>query len=378
MKVPMLDLRAQYRSIQEEIEGALREVLESGQFILGPQVEALEREVAAYCGCSFAVGVASGTDALHLALRACGVGPGDGVITSPFTFIATAEAISYVGAVPLFADIDPRSFNLDPNRVEDLLRGRARASVRGSEARIKALLPVHLYGRAADMTALGELASAWDLKLIEDCAQAIGSEHSGRRVGSFGQMGCFSFFPTKNLGAYGDGGMITTDDPALAERVRRLRQHGSRIRYLHEELGFNSRLDEIQASILRVKLRYLDSWIEGRRRIAQLYRQSLDWGPIQTPEDDPAGRHIYHQFTLRVPRRDDLKEHLQKKGIATMIYYPLPLHLQKAYTHLGYREGDLPQSEKAAREVLSLPIYPELSPEQVGFVARTIREFYQT
>jgi dTDP-4-amino-4,6-dideoxygalactose transaminase len=377
MKVPMLDLVAQYQTIKEEIDQAMAEVVRSGQFILGPQVQALEKELASYCQCSFAVGVASGTDALHLALRACGIGEGDGVITPPFTFIATTEAISYVGARPIFADIEADTFNLNVNQVEDLLKGRAKSPRLSSQGRPKAVLPVHLYGRSADMTTLEELASTHGLKVIEDCAQAIGSEHKARRAGSFGQAGCFSFFPTKNLGGYGDGGMITTNDADLADRFRVLRQHGSRVRYYHEELGFNSRLDEIQAGILRAKLRHLDSWIEGRRKIADLYRQHLSWEPILTPSDDPEGRHIYHQFTIRVAQRDALQEYLKGKGVASMVYYPVPLHRQKVYADLGHEEGDFPESEKAAKEVLSLPIYPELTPEQAAFICEAIRGFYQ-
>ena len=377
MKVPMLDLVAQYQPIKEEIDQAVAKVIQSGQFILGPEVSALEQELADYCQCAHAVGVASGTDALHLALRACGIGEGDGVITSPFTFIATAEAISYLGAIPIFLDIDQESFNLDPNQVEDFLKGRSGVVRSVPKAKPKAILPVHLYGRSADMTALMKLASAFGLKVVEDCAQAIGTEHLGQRVGSFGDAGCFSFFPTKNLGGYGDGGMVTTRDAHLPERVRILRQHGSRTRYYHDEVGFNSRLDEIQAAILRVKLRYLDSWIAGRRRIADLYRSSLRGGSIIVPLDDGQGRHIYHQFTIRAPQRDALQVHLRERGIATMIYYPVPLHQQKAYAHLGCREGDLPRSEKAAQEVLSLPIYPELTPEQIGLVAETILDFFQ-
>jgi len=377
MKLPMLDLVAQYRTIKEEVDRAVAEVIESGQFILGPQVQALETELASYCQCSYAVGVASGTDALHLSLRACGIGEGDGVITSPFTFIATAEAISYVGATPIFLDIDKETFNLSPNQVEDFLKGRVKSPYSGSKRRPKAIIPVHLYGRSAEMTDLKEVASAFDLKMIEDCAQAIGTEQGGRRAGSFGEAGCFSFFPTKNLGGYGDGGMITTNDGGMAEQIRILRQHGSRTRYYHEDLGFNSRLDEIQAAILRVKLRHLDAWIEGRQKVAELYRQNLQQVPILTPQDDPRGRHIYHQFTIRVPQRDALQSYLKERGVATMIYYPLPLHQQKVYSRLGYREGDLPESEKAAQEVLSLPVYPELTTEQIVFVAETISGFFR-
>ena len=375
MKVSMLDLVAQYAKIKEEIDRAIAEVIESGQFILGPQVKALEQEMASYCQCPYAVGVASGTDALHLALRACGVGKGDGVITSPFTFIATAEAISYIGAIPIFLDIDKDTFNLDPNQVEDFLKGRLKSPGWTSRKRPKAILPVHLYGRSADMRALMEIASQYDLKVIEDCAQAIGAEHGGQKVGSFGQAGCFSFFPTKNLGGYGDGGMVTTQDAQLAEKLKILRQHGSRTRYYHEELGFNSRLDEIQAAILRVKLRHLDAWTEGRRRIADLYRRELQDGGVVVPLDDPQGRHVYNQFTLRVPRRDALQIFLKEREIATMIYYPVSLHQQKVYRDLGYGDGNLPRSELAAREVISVPVHPELAPEQVAFVADTIRSF---
>jgi dTDP-4-amino-4,6-dideoxygalactose transaminase len=377
MKVPMLDLVAQYAMIKEEVDRAVAEVIESGQFILGPQVKALEEEMANYCHCPHAVGVASGTDALHLALRACGVGEGDGVITSPFTFIATAEAISYVGAIPIFLDIDRNTFNLDPNQVEDFLRGRLTSPGWSITKRPKAILPVHLYGRAADMKPLLDIALRYDLRLIEDCAQAVGAEHGGQRVGSFGQAGCFSFFPTKNLGGYGDGGMVTAQDARLAERIRVLRQHGSRTRYYHEELGFNSRLDEMQAAVLRVKLRHLDVWTEGRREIAGQYRQKMGEGSAVSPLDDLQGRHVYNQFTLRAPRRDALQTYLRERGIATMIYYPVPLHQQKVYAGLGYGNGHLPESELAAQEVISLPVHPELVPEQVTFVAHAIRSFYE-
>ena len=377
MKVSILDLVAQYATIKEEIDRAVAGVIASGQFILGPQVKALEQEMASYCQTSHAVGVASGTDALHLALRACGIGEGEGVITSPFTFIATAEAISYIGAIPIFLDIEKDGFNLDPNQVEDFLKGRLKSPGWTSRKRPKAILPVHLYGRSADMRALMEIASQYGLKVIEDCAQAIGAEHGGQKVGSFGQAGCFSFFPTKNLGGYGDGGMVTTQDGDLAERLRTLRQHGSRVRYYHEELGFNSRLDEIQAAILRVKLRYLETWIGDRRRIADFYRQALRDGNVVAPPDDPQGRHVYNQFTLRVPRRDALQNYLKERGIATMIYYPRSLHQQKVYAGRGYEEGDLPQSELAAQEVISLPVHPELTPEQTAFVAETVRSFYR-
>jgi dTDP-4-amino-4,6-dideoxygalactose transaminase len=365
MDIPILDLKAQYMAHREEIDNAILGVVESGQFILGAHVKALETEIADYVGCRHAVGVASGTDALQLALAALGIGSGDEVITTPFTFIATASTISHAGAVPVFVDIDPRTFNLVPELVEEAVTPRT-----------KAILPVHLFGQCAEMEPLLEIARRHGLKVIEDAAQAIGAEENGQRAGSFGDIACFSFYPTKNLGAYGDGGMVTTNDPELAEKVDLLRRQGSKKKYLNEVLGFNSRLDEIQAALLRVKLKYLDEWVEGRQRVAHRYGELLDGVGVATPYERPGVRHVYHQYTIRAPRRDELQAHLKERGIGTMIYYPVPLHRLPLYGGLGYAEGSLPVSEQAAGEVLSLPMYPELSSEQIQTVVGAIVRFY--
>jgi dTDP-4-amino-4,6-dideoxygalactose transaminase len=364
MPIPVLDLKTQYQRICREIEEAVRGVLESGHFILGPNVTALETEMASFFGVARAATLASGTDALHLAVRACGIGPGDGVVTSPFTFVATATAISYTGARPIFADIQAGSFNLDPARVADVLAGR------GPQAgtRVKAIIPVHLYGQPADMQPLLALAREHGLRVIEDAAQAIGAEYRGRRVGGLGDVGCFSFYPTKNLGAFGDGGLATTQDPALGEHILRLRVYGGRERYIHDELGFNSRLDEIQAAILRVKLKYLAEWNTRRRAIAVRYRRGLAGLGVAVPAEVPDTVHVYHQFAIRVSERDAVQRRLGDLGVRTTIYYPVPLHLQPMYRDLGYRAGDFPEAEQAAREVLCLPIYPELTDAQVDEV----------
>ncbi len=365
MDIPILDLKAQYLAYRQEIDGAILAAIESGHLILGPNVKALEEEIAAYVGCRYGIGVASGTDALQLALAALQIGPGDEVITTPFTFVATASTISRAGATPVFVDIDPCTFNLVPELVEKAVTPRT-----------KAIVPVHLFGQTAEMGPLLEIARRHGLRLIEDAAQAIGAEEGGQRAGSFGDIGCFSFYPTKNLGAYGDGGMVTTHDPELAERVDMLRRHGSKKKYYNELLGFNSRLDEIQAALLRVKLRYLDDWTEKRQQIAHRYNELLAEVPVETPYERPQARHVYHQYTIRAPHRDELQAYLQKQGIGTMVYYPVPLHRLPLYADLGYPEGSLPASERAAREVLSLPIYPELSDEQIQRVVGAIRRFY--
>ena len=362
--IPILDLKAQYQSIKDEIDAAVLGVMESGQFVLGPNVKALEAEVAEYVGCRYGIGVASGTDALRLALTALGIGPGDEVITTPFTFVATANTISHTGARPVFVDIDPRTFNIAPAAVEAAITQRT-----------KAIVPVHLYGQPAEMSAIMDIARRHNLYVIEDCAQAIGAEENGRRVGSFGDVACFSFYPTKNLGAYGDGGMVTTNHPQIAERVDVLRRHGGKTKYYHEVLGFNSRLDEIQAALLRVKLRHLDHWQAQRRRVAARYDELLAALDVETPFVRAGVTHVYHQYTIRTPRRDALRQFLKDRGIGTMVYYPLPLHLQKMYQDLGYVEGSLPASEGAAREVLSLPMYPELTEEQIQRVVEAIAEF---
>jgi dTDP-4-amino-4,6-dideoxygalactose transaminase len=363
--IPILDLKAQYESIKGEINAAMAGVLLSTQFILGPAVRDLEQQVATYCGCKYGVGVASGTDALRLTLTALGIGPGDEVITTPFTFIATANTISHCGARPVFVDIDPRTYNIDPTAIETAITERT-----------KAIVPVHLYGQPADMDPIVELAEAHGLYVIEDAAQAVGAHYQGRRVGSIGHAGCFSFYPTKNLGAYGDGGMVVTNDVALAEKIDVLRRQGGKKKYHAEVLGFNSRLDSLQAAILGVKLKYLDEWNEGRRRVAQRYNELLPGLPVTTPYESPDVYHVYHQYTIQAEQRDALAAYLKERGIGTMIYYPVPLHLQKLYASLGYKEGSLPASEAASREVLSLPMYPELTEAQHQEVARAIWEFY--
>ncbi|MEQ1947732.1 MAG: DegT/DnrJ/EryC1/StrS family aminotransferase [Bryobacteraceae bacterium] len=369
MTVPLLDLQAQFAPMREDILREVTRVIDSQRFILGPDVEALEKDIAPYCGATYAIGCANGTDALFLALLAHGIGQGDPVITTPYTFFATAGAISRIGARPVFVDIDPKTFNLDPNQLEKVLRVTPGA---------KAILPVHLYGGAADLDPICKLAAECGVPVIEDAAQAIGSEYKGRRVGAIGSIGCFSFFPSKNLGGFGDGGLLTTNDKALADKLMALRVHGTTGVYMHEWVGINSRLDALQAAILRIKLRHLDAWTEGRRRNADLYRELLNDGPVQTPA--PAHyqtRHIYNQFVIRAKDRDKLKSYLGQQGIGTAIYYPLSLHLQNCFAYLGYRTGDFPESEKASQETLALPIYAELTREQVESVSQSIRAFYQ-
>jgi dTDP-4-amino-4,6-dideoxygalactose transaminase len=370
MPVPLLDLKAQYDTIAAEVEAAVLEVLRSQHFILGPRVEAFERECAAYCAVPHALGVSSGTDALLLALMALGIGPGDEVITSPFSFFATAGCVARAGGRPVFADIDPVTFNVDPAAVEARVTDRT-----------KAILPVHLFGQCADMDPILDLARRRGLHVVEDAAQAIGAEHGGRRAGSMGDVGCFSFFPSKNLGGAGDGGLVTCRDPDLHDRMRRLRNHGAQPKYLHRDVGGNFRLDAIQAAVLSVKLPLLDAWTAGRRRNADAYRERLrdleDAGRLVMPREAPGGRHIYNQFTLRVPgRRDALASHLSRLGIGTEVYYPLPLHLQECFASLGYGRGDLPEAERASAEALSIPIFPELTGAQLDEVAAGIRSFF--
>ncbi len=373
MKIPILDLQRQYQSIKNEIDGAIARVIESGQFILGSEVQAFEREVAQYVGVRHAIGVASGTDALWLSLKAAGIGPGDRVIVPSFTFFATAGTVCHVGATPVFTDIDPKTFNVNPNHVLDLLESDAQL-----QAQTKAIIPVHLYGQAADMDELLEIARRYELTVIEDAAQAIGAEYRVRAVGAIGHLGCFSFFPTKNLGAYGDGGLVVTNDDALAERVRLLRVHGSKPKYHHHLVGTNSRLDALQAAVLRVKLAHLDEWTRARQRHAASYDELLAGiNGITVPHRSSERTHIFHQYTIRVAggRRDALREFLNERGIATEVYYPLPLHLQPCFRHLGYEEGQLPESEQASREVLSLPIFPELTGEEREHIIRNVQEF---
>lgn len=360
--IPMVDLKAQYADLREEIEEGFRDVLDGAQFILGPNVQALEDEVAYYLGASHAVSCGSGTDALHLALAALGVGPGDEVITTPFTFVATAEAIRYVGATPIFVDIDNRTFNIDLNQVESAIGPRTRA-----------IMPVHLFGQPLDMPALIEMAGRRGVLVVEDCAQSFGASASGRMTGTFGAAGAFSFFPSKNLGAYGDAGLITTNDAQVAEELRVLRNHGSRERYHHHVVGYNSRLDEVQAMILRTKLRRIDQYNACRRRVARSYDERLAGVPgITTPHDSGTGRHVYHQYTLLVNDRQQLMSALQSASIGCAIYYPVPLHRQPVFQN-SYADVQLPVAETIAQHCLSLPIYPELTDEQILRVTETIR-----
>lgn len=362
--IPLLDLKRQYDSLRDEVQRALAEVFESQQFILGPQLQALEAEIAAGVGTRFAVGVGSGTDALLLALRAVGIGLGDEVIVPAFSFFATAECVSLLGATPVFADIEPRTFNLDPESAAARITPRTRA-----------IIPVHLYGQAADMDPILELGRRHNLRIIEDNAQAIGAGYRGRRTGALGDAGCLSFYPSKNLGGWGDGGMVTTDSEAIAQRIRSLRDHGATHKYRSQEIGWNSRLDEIQAAVLRVKLRRLQTWNEQRRRHAAAYDALLHAIPgVVTPAVSSRGEHVFHQYTIRVPRRDQVQKALAARGITTAVYYPLPLHLQPAYAALHCQPGSLPQAERACAEVLSLPIYPELSAEEIARVAAALSE----
>jgi len=416
--VPILDLTRQYETIKPEIDAAVARVLASGRFILGPEVKAFEEEVAAYCGVKHAIGVASGTDALLLSLRALGIGPGDKVILPSFTFFATAGVVHNVGATPVFADIDPKTFNLDPADVRrSLVSSQANpmnptnsTNSMNQETDVKAIIPVHLYGQMVDMDEIMAIAREYSLYVVEDAAQAIGAEYRttsepvassqlrvGRtgastsqsafpqatdhkpqpyKAGSLGNLGCFSFFPTKNLGAYGDGGMIVTNDDALAERVRILHVHGSKPKYYHHMVGVNSRLDALQAAILRVKLPHLDEWTAARQRVAARYDELLHDVPrIETPYQTADRSHIFHQYTIRVAggKRDQLRDYLKEKGIGTFIYYPLALHLQECFQELGYSDGDLPRSELASQEVLSLPVFPEVTEREQDYVVKQIR-----
>ncbi len=383
ISVPLLDLSAQYALIKHEIMQAIVETCESQRFILGPQVEALEQKIAAYSHCQFGIGVSSGTDAILVALMALDVGPGDEVITTPYSFFATAGAIARLGARPLFCDIDPATYNLSSTTVEKLLQNQAVQREgqwfnRDTGGRIKVIMPVHLFGQMADMEPLMKLAHEFDLRVVEDAAQAIGAEyHDGRRAGSIGNIGCFSFFPSKNLGAFGDGGMCTTNDPALAQRLRVLRAHGSKPKYFHALIGGNFRLDELQAAVLLVKLRFLDSWTAQRQQNAAFYDQALAHiQPVISPVVS-GGRHIYNQYVLRTTRRDALKQHLIDNQIGTEVYYPVPLHVQKCFEYLGYSSADAPESARAANETLAIPIYPELTPAQKQRVVDVITAFYR-
>jgi dTDP-4-amino-4,6-dideoxygalactose transaminase len=378
MGVPLLDLKAHHEPLHQEIMEALEQTFQSQAFILGPEVDKLEERVSAYCQATHGIGVTSGTDALMIALMALGVGPGDEVITTPYSFFATAGAVVRLGATPVFVDIDSRSFNLDPNKIEKAVTQRT-----------KAIIPVHLYGQSADMGPIMDIANRRKVAVIEDAAQAIGTEYKdGRRIGSIGTIGCFSFFPSKNLGCLGDGGMAVTNDPDLAERMRVLRVHGSKPKYYHKLIGGNFRLDTIQAAVLNVKLNYLDGWTKRRQenadRYEQLFRQSglVQAGKVQLPEalyraSGVKHYHIYNQFVLRVERRDDLLAHLKQNGIGVEIYYPVPFHLQECFRYLEHKKGDFPESERAANETVAIPIYPELTPTQQTEVVEAFAAFYR-
>ncbi len=369
MKVPLLDLKAQYQSIKTEVDAAVHRVMDSQQFILGPEVEELEGAVAKYSGCRHGIGVTSGTDAILIALMALDIGRGDEVIVPSYTFFATAGSVWRLGAQPVFVDVDPDTYNIDPACVEAAVT-----------AKTKAIIPVHLYGQCCDMDRILEIAGKHDIRVIEDAAQAIGAEYSGGKAGSFGAAGCFSFFPSKNLGAFGDGGMVVTSDDELAEKLRILRAHGSKPKYYHKMVGGNFRLDALQAAILNVKLKSLDKWTMARRKNAADYDRlfksaGLAPSKIKLPRRAQAG-HIFNQYVIRAENRDKLLDFLKEKGIGTEIYYPVPLHLQECFSSLGGRNGDCPVSETAARTTLALPIYPELADEQKSFVVDSIAEFY--
>lgn len=376
--VPLLDLQRQYKEIKEEILAAIECVCASQQFVLGPEVEALEEEIARYTGAAAAVACASGTDALWLALAAAGVGPGDFVITTTFSFFASASAIARAGAKPVLLDVDSETLNLDAACVRAKLQ-------RGGSYKVRAILPVHLYGQCADMNALQSISEEFKIPIIEDAAQAIGAKWDGKPAGSLGLAAAFSFYPTKNLSAYGDAGLVTALDPERAEHMRRLRNHGSSRRYYHEEFGWNARMDGIQAAVLRVKMRYIDRWNQRRRQIAESYDALLRNAGLASPKHGapirPLGRapqahHVFHQYVVRATRRDDLRKFLAGRKIGTEVYYPVPLHLQESFIYLGYREGDLPESERAAAEVLALPMFPELTEAEQKWVVESIAEFY--
>jgi dTDP-4-amino-4,6-dideoxygalactose transaminase len=361
--VPAVDLSAQHQALQPEIEAAMARVLSRNEFVLGHEVAEFEKEFAAYCGVKYAIAVNSGTSALHLALLATGIKPGDEVITVPFTFVATLSAILYVGAKPVFVDIDPATFNLDVTRLERAITPRTRA-----------IIPVHLYGHPADMKPLLSLARQYQLKVVEDAAQAHGAEYHGPRVGGLGDVGCFSFYPTKNLGACGEGGMVTTQDETIAADVRSRRDWGAPQKYHYDRLGFNYRMEGLQGAILRVKLPHLETWTEKRRAVAQHYDRGLEGLALQRPMVADGVRHVYHLYTVRVKDRDEVREKLQGEGISTILAYPCPLHRQLAFRDLGYAEGDFPEAERAAREVCSLPLYPEITETQVEAVITALRQ----
>ncbi len=360
MIVPMVDLKKQFNDIKDEVFEMLTEILESSQYILGPKVLELEKKIAEYHGVTEAVGVASGTDALHLSIEALGIGEGDEVITTPFTFFATAEAILYTGATPVFVDIEQETMNIDPGKIEAAVTKRT-----------KAVLPVHIFGHPAEMEKIAAVAKEHKLKIIEDCAQSFGASVHGKRTGSLGDAGCFSFYPSKNLGAFGDGGMVLSNDPSVAADIRKLRNHGSKGSYRHESVGFNSRLDEIQAGVLLVKMKRIETYNNKRRQKAALYGELLS-DRVERPVERPGYTHVYHQYTIRSSRRDEIQMRLRENNISSVVYYPTPLHIQEAVNFLGYRKGDFPVAEETSARVLSLPMYPELEETSIARIADII------
>lgn len=366
-EIPIIDLNAQYRSIEADINSAISRVLMRGNFILGEEVSAFEKEFSAYCGVAFGIGVASGTDALFLALRACDIGSGDEVITSAHTAVGTVTAIELTGARPVLVDVDPQTFTLDPTLIENKITLHTRA-----------IIPVHLYGCSVDMAHVLKIATNRELFVVEDCAQAHGSSYQNKKVGSWGQLSAFSFYPTKNLGAYGDGGMVVTNDPELAEKLFMLRQYGWKKRYISETKGINSRLDDIQAAILQVKLGHLDEWNKRRQSIANIYNELLSGGDLELPYVPQYSEHVYHQYVIRSSHRDQLRAFLAERAIRTAIHYPMPVHLQPAFKDLGYSAGDFPNTEMLSGQILSLPIYPEMTDNAVETVCEAIKDFQQT
>lgn len=364
MNIEMVNLKRQYQNIKNEIDTAVHRVLDSGHFILGPNVAEFESEVAQYLGINFAVGVASGTDALHLALLSCGIGQGDEVITTSFTFIATCEAIAYCGAIPVFVDIDPGTYNINPKKIEEKITKKT-----------KAIIPVHMYGQAADMEPILEIAGKYHLKVVEDVAQAFGGEYKTRKLGTIGDAGCTSFFPSKNLGAYGDGGMIFTNNKGIAEKAKKLRAHGSKKKYASELIGYNSRLDSLQAAVLRVKLKFIDQWNDMRIKHAEQFNKLFSDCKFTTPYAEPSNKHVYHLYAILIDNRGECEEFLKKRGIATAVHYPIPVHLQVSFKYLGYSAGDLPVSHEISKKVLSLPMFPELKEEEIHCIVEGMKEF---
>ena len=366
MRVPFVDLKTQYQGIKKEVMAEIGQALDGMQLFLGKNVQTVELEFADYCGTEFAIGVGSGTDALHIALRACGIGVGDGVITVSHTFFATVEAIILAGAKPVFVDIDPESYNMDTAQIESMINSRTRA-----------ILPVHIYGQPADMDPILELARKYNLKVIEDSCQAHGAEYKGRRTGSLGDIGCFSFYFSKNLGAYGEAGIITTSDPEIAKRCRMIRDHGSSAKYHHALIGFNGRLDELQAAVLRIKLPHLGEWTDNRRQLAEAYKASLPEELI-IPQEMPWAKHVYHLYVVRTPEREQLREWLAGKDIGVGMHYPIPVHLQEAWREYGGDDYSLPVTERITGEILSLPMYPEMSMDELDYVCECVREFCES